>query len=114
VDIFPTLCELTGVPIPESVQGKSLVPVLHDPAAVVHDAAFSYSGHHHGLRSDRWAYMRYSDGSEELYDMDGDPNQYTNLANMPAHASVLETFRGQIQQRGQSTSEPPRRKKSRQ
>jgi iduronate 2-sulfatase len=114
VDIFPTLCELTGAPIPNGVEGRSLVPVLRDPDAVVHDAAFSYNGAHRALRSDRWAYMRYSDGSEELYDMDADPNQYTNLANMPAHASVLETFRGQIQQRGQSTSEPPRRKKSRQ
>ena len=49
VDLFPTLCELTGAPIPLGVEGKSLVPVLRDPKALIREAAFSYSGAHHAL-----------------------------------------------------------------
>jgi len=99
VDLFPTLCELTGAPIPESVEGKSLVPILRNPAAVVNEAAFSYFRAQHALRTDRWAFMRYTDGSEELYDMDADPGQFTNLAKDPAHVTTLETLRQQLQHR---------------
>ena len=99
VDLVPTLCELTRAPIPEGVEGKSLVPVLRDPAATVHEAAFSYVGDHYSLRTDRWAYMRYADGSEELYDMDADPGQFTNLAKESAHTAALEALRRQLQDR---------------
>lgn len=97
VDVFPTLCELTGVPVPEGVEGKSLVPVLRDPAAGVNEVVFSYDGPHHALRSERWAYMRYSDGSEELYDMDHDPGQFTNLAGHSGHAATVEDLRSRLQ-----------------
>ena len=114
VDLFPTLCELTGAPVPEGVEGKSLVPVLRDPAASVHEAAFSYTGAHRALRSKRWAYMRYADGSEELYDMDTDPGQFTNLARNPLHAGVLEDLRRQLQERIKTAGAPRRPKKPRQ
>ncbi|MAS97282.1 MAG: iduronate-2-sulfatase [Verrucomicrobiales bacterium] len=81
VDIYPTICELVGVEIPESVQGKSLVPVLEDPSASVRDAAYSLDGKKgSAIRTADWTYMRYRDGSEELYDMVNDPEQFTNLA----------------------------------
>jgi iduronate 2-sulfatase len=114
VDLFPTLCELTGAPVPEGVEGKSLAAVLRDPAATVHEAAFSYAGNgHHALRSDRFAYMRYSDGSEELYDMDSDPGQFKNLAKIPAHATALEGLRRQLQERVNVSDKRGRQKKLR-
>jgi len=111
VDVFPTLCELTGAPIPSSVEGKSLVPVLHDPAAIIHEAAFSYDGQHHALRTDRWSYMRYTDWTEELYDMNADPDQFTNLAHDPAHLVTVEKLRLQLQQHTAASSQPKKGKK---
>lgn len=82
VDLFPTMSELTGLRVPASVQGKSLVPVLRDPSAVVKKHAISF---HQGysLRDDRWHYMRYRDGSRELYDMTTDPGEFDNRASDP-------------------------------
>ena len=100
VDLFPTLCELTGALIPEGVEGRSLVPVLLDPTSKVHDEAFSYvGGGHHGLRTDRRAFMRYADGEEELCEMNSDPNQFTNLAKDPAHEATLAELRARLQSR---------------
>lgn len=112
VDVFPTLCELTGAPIPASVEGTSLLPVLHDPTAKVHEAALSYDGQQHSLRSDRWAYMRYTDDTEELYDMDADPGQLTNLAKNPAHGATLESFRQQLHALVKTSADPKRKKKA--
>jgi len=80
VDIYPTVCETLNLPIPETVQGKSLLPILKNPSATVRDAALSLHRGHHALRTDRWTYMKYNDGSEELYDMEQYPHQFTNLA----------------------------------
>jgi len=93
IDIFPTLCELTDLPVPESVQGTSLVPVLNDPTKSVNDEAFSYNRAHAALRTDRWSYMRYADGTEELYDMQADANQFTNLAKNAAHIEPIVDLR---------------------
>ncbi|MEM6915258.1 MAG: sulfatase, partial [Verrucomicrobiota bacterium] len=77
-DIYPTACDLLGVDIPKKVQGESLRPVLMDPSAAVREAAFSVNRKTgHFLRTDQWAYMKYKDGSEELYDMENDPDQFT-------------------------------------
>ncbi|MEZ5384228.1 MAG: sulfatase [Prosthecobacter sp.] len=112
VDMFPTVCELTDAPIPQSVQGKSLVPVLHDPAATVHEAALSYDGAQHSLRSDRWAYMRYTDQSEELYDMEKDPGQFTNLAKDPDQSATLEKFRAMLAPHLKADGQPKRKEKA--
>lgn len=81
MDIYPTACDLLGLEIPATVQGQSLRPVLQDPGAAVREAAFSLDRRKgQSIRTERWAYMRYKDGSEELYDMVADPGQFANLA----------------------------------
>ncbi|MEM1444101.1 MAG: sulfatase-like hydrolase/transferase, partial [Verrucomicrobiota bacterium] len=87
MDIYPTACDLLGVDIPETVQGESLRPVLADPSATVREAAFSVNRKTgHFIRTDQWAYMQYKNGAEELYDMENDPDQFTNLADQEEYA----------------------------
>jgi len=91
VDMFPTACDLTGLPIPKSVQGKSLLPILENPKAMVKDSALSFVGSGTSMRSPDWSYMKYKDGSEELYDMKEDPKQFKNLARIPTYEKVLKS-----------------------
>ena len=51
----------------------------------------------HLLRSERWAWLSYQDGSAELYDMRNDPRQFTNLVDQPAHAEVVGQMRRRLQ-----------------
>ena len=90
LDIFPTLIELTGVPARADIEGLSLVPQLQDAATKRERPAItSHNQGNHGIRSEKWRYIHYADGSEELYDMVNDPNEWTNLAGKPEHAAVV-------------------------
>lgn len=98
VDIFPTVAELSGLPTPQNLDGKSLVPVLRSPGTTVKDSAISFKPGH-GLRTDLFAYARYNDGSEELYDMTKDPDQFTNLAHDPAYDAQRRRHRDMLQKK---------------
>ena len=90
LDIYPTLIELTGVPARDDIEGLSLAPQLKDAAMKRERPAItSHNQGNHGIRSEKWRYIHYADGSEELYDMVKDPNEWTNLANQPEHAAVV-------------------------
>lgn len=89
LDVYPTLVELCGLPPRDGLEGLSLVPQLEDTAAPRDRPAITTHGPgNHGVRSERWRYLRYADGSEEFYDLAADPNEWTNLAADPAHADV--------------------------
>ncbi|NNM31030.1 MAG: sulfatase [Akkermansiaceae bacterium] len=80
LDIYPTLVELTGLPANEAVEGHSLVPQLKDAGADRPWPAITTHNHdNHGVRTENWRYIRYADGSEELYNMKEDPNEWHNL-----------------------------------
>jgi len=79
--VYPTLLDLCGIPVPGHVQGKSIRPLLADPAAPWDDPAVTtYRYMNHAVRSEGWRYIRYADGGEELYDEAKDPYEWTNLA----------------------------------
>ncbi len=97
IDLYPTLCELCDVQPPASLDGQSLVGLLHDPGSKTDRVVVtSFDPGNVTLRSDRWRYIRYDDGSEELYDLQNDPNEWTNLSKEPAHQERLQSFRGKI------------------
>ena len=96
VDLYPTLSELLGLSVPEEVQGSSLVKVLRDKSASVRSAAFTVGRNGHALRTRDWAYARFADKSELLYDMRKDPKQFTNLALSSDHEKTTGRFRKQL------------------
>jgi len=101
VDFYPTCTEILGQPTPESLQGKSLMPILKDPSATVRESALSIHnrGTAGGLRAAKWHYMNYGQQGEELYDMVKDPHQYTNVANDPAYAATLKEAKAKFKGR---------------
>jgi len=94
LDMYPTLIELCGLPERSDLEGHSLMPQLRkDTAARKWPAITTHNHDNHGVRSKDWRYIRYADGSEELYDMRNDPNEWDNLADDPSCSSVLEQHR---------------------
>lgn len=89
LDIYPTLVDLCGLPKNDTLEGVSLVSLLKDPNAKWERPALTTHGrNNHSVRSKHWRYIRYSDGTEELYDHRTDPMEWTNLAKDSKHADV--------------------------
>lgn len=99
LDLYPTISSLCGLDVPARLQGKDISAMLDDPAREVRDAAFSVNGRGFLLREDRWAYIQYGEkaqGGIELFDMENDPLQYTNLADDPQHKATVDRFRAKM------------------
>jgi uncharacterized sulfatase len=94
VDLYPTVADLCGLTPPPDLAGRSLRPLLRDPAAPGKPAAFTLvtRGNARGdsMRTDRWRLTRWSDGTAELYDHTTDPEEERNVApNYPEIVSDL-------------------------
>ena len=108
VDLFPTLSEVCGLPIPDGLEGISFVPLLSDSTLAWKKAAFSQfprltKGHRHrshgdimgyAMRTDRYRYVEWQAWDSkaivatELYDHQSDPNEMKNVSGTPAYADV--------------------------
>jgi arylsulfatase A-like enzyme len=94
LDIYPTLIDLCGLPKRDDLEGISLLPQLRDPASPRERPAItSHNQGNHGIRSERWRYIRYADGSEELYDLQTDPHEWENIVSKPVGAAIAEEHR---------------------
>jgi len=79
VDLFPTLCELTGLEQPDFAHGTSLLPQIETPSAKGH-TALGYTGRAQTLRTDRYRFTLHKDGYAELYDHTSPEKETKNLA----------------------------------
>lgn len=92
--LFPTMLELAGLEADPSVEGASLMPLLKNPKATWNQPALmTYMPGNHAVRSDRWRFIRYADGTEELYDHSQDSMEWENLAGDPRWKEVLQEHR---------------------
>lgn len=91
IDIFPTLVDLCSLPSKKHLDGVSLRPLLTRPNAFWGRPAITTFGpNNHSIRSEHWRYIRYDDGSEELYDHRKDPHERVNLSGNPEHRPLME------------------------
>ncbi|MEM7478926.1 MAG: sulfatase-like hydrolase/transferase, partial [Planctomycetota bacterium] len=87
--VYPTLLELCELPMDGACDGRSIVPLLEDPAGEWETPALmTYGRGNHAVRSSRWRYIRYADGSEELYDHNVDALEWKNLADDPRYQQI--------------------------
>ena len=94
LDIYPTLLELTGLKPDPKLEGDSLVPMLKNPQADwPHMARTSFGPGNYSIRSERYRYIHYNDGSEEFYDHAEDAHEWNNLIGKPELASLIEEHR---------------------
>ena len=92
IDLYPTLLDLCGLPANPANEGHSLRPLLDDPVSAdwPHVALTTYGRNNHGVRDERYRYIRYEDGSEELYDHEDDAHEWNNLAADPTYEEMKE------------------------
>lgn len=87
LDIYPTLAELAKLPAPDHLEGRSLTPLIRDPDSDWRRGAVTtWLYGNHAVRTEDWRYIRYVDGSEELYDHRDDPHEWRNLAGQAEFA----------------------------
>ena len=104
IDIFPTLCDLTGLETPATVDGLSLTGVMTDPAATLRETLLTaYLGIHRSVKDRRHKLIEYvvGEGDEtrrytQLFDLQEDPWELTNLAGCPEHAETCDRLRTEL------------------
>jgi len=99
LDIFPTVCELTGVAVPDMLDGHSFAPVLLGKASTARDSIFTaYLDVQRAVRDDRWKLIRYPQVDQtQLFDLQRDPHEIRNLASQPGQQERISDLLKQMQ-----------------
>ncbi len=97
LDVYPTIIDTLRLDKRADLDGHSLVSLIQNPKTKWPHMAVSAIGRGtHTVRNARWRYIRYFDGSQELYDHKNDPNEWNNLIGDPEHASIVRRLAKQI------------------
>ncbi len=105
LDLYPTLISLCGLPPVHGLEGLSLMPQLRDPKSKrTIPVVSTWQYRNHAVRSMDYRYIRYRDGSEELYDHRSDPREHFNLAQEPAYLPVKQRLAKAIPKRNKKPS----------
>ncbi len=97
LDVYPTLVELCGLPPNLKNEGTSVVPLLESPEQIWEiPSVTTYGKDKHAVRLRTWRYIHYNDGSEELYNLEKDPNEWTNLATDPQFEAIMSEMKNYL------------------
>lgn len=98
VDLYGTLTDLCGLPEKSEIASRSLKPLLRDPKSQWPYVALTHldNPQNYALSSDRFRYIHYQSGEEELYDIQSDPHEWTNLASQSDYQAKLVEFRQMV------------------
>lgn len=103
-DLYPTLCDLSGIPTPDQCDGASLIDYLSNPHKASDKVAltsFQFYGENkpsHGIADHRFRYIQYGNGDEELYDLKTDPHEFRNLISDSLYNAIREKLSARIPQ----------------
>jgi len=97
-DLYPTTCDLAGAAIPDTVDGRSLAPVLKGERDEIYPEVFAhFRDSQRMIRTDEWKYVVYPQvDQEQLFHLPNDPYELTNLIADPAHAGTLRDLRSRL------------------
>ena len=103
IDLYPTLCDLGGIPKPDHLEGVSLLPVLRDPRKQVKGAAISRFGTGDTIRTERYRYTVFSahkgsPAGHMLYDHRTDPGENLNIADDPENGALVKELRRKLEE----------------
>jgi len=97
VDLYPTLLELTGTKQSMPLDGESLVPLLRNPRQPrIRPVITTFGPNNHAVRTERWSFIQYADGSRELYDLKNDQNEWRNLSSEVQHQALIQKLAAQL------------------
>jgi arylsulfatase A-like enzyme len=96
LDLFPTLCDATGKPLPGGLDGKSFAPLLKQPKSEGKPGAFCQWGNGRTVRTARWRLTERNDGTSELYDHHNDAGEYFNVIANPEHAALVPELHARL------------------
>jgi len=100
VDIYPSLCELAGLPLPEHLQGTSVVPLMKDADRPWKKAIFSRYFKGDSVRTDRYLYTEWKRGARTyarmLYDHQTDPKENVNISERPGNAALVKRLQAML------------------
>jgi arylsulfatase A-like enzyme len=108
--LFPTTCEMAEIPVPDTVQAKSLLPLLTGEKARIHDSVYgAYKNMQRMVRTERYKLIRYPlAGETQLFDIKEDVWERNNLAKDPKHAALLQELDTQLLAWQKETGDPLR------
>ena len=99
LDVFPTLCDLAGVPIPGSVEGRNLAGIISRKRKIRDTLFFAYKDIQRGVRDERYKLIEYvvkGKRTTQLFDLQADPWEINNLTDNPKHAGDLRRLRKEL------------------
>ena len=107
-DLFPTTCQLAGIDIPPSVQGKSLVPLLTGNKQAIYSEVFGqFRNFQRMVRTDEWKYIYYPQlEKSQLFHLATDPDERTNLSGKAEHAGIENNLREKLQAWQRANDDP--------